>query len=85
MIVQDLKREKEIFRLVQKVLDKIKDPLSLANRSIEVMASAGIAFYPGDGKTPDVLLRNADLAMYRAKELGGNQGVDHSLRTISRA
>ena len=47
-------------------------PRRIENEEITVSASVGIAMYPGDGETVDALLRNADAAMYHAKERGRN-------------
>lgn len=66
-------KEKEIEKIARKLLNIFKKPFKLTKRDIIIGASAGIALYPRDGKTPEMLLRNADLAMYRAKNLGGNQ------------
>jgi hypothetical protein len=46
------------------------EPLTIGNMPIVVSASIGIALYPEDGHDPESLLRNADSAMYRAKEAG---------------
>lgn len=66
-------KEKEVEKIARKLLDVFKKPFKLTKRDIVIGASAGIALYPRDGKTPEMLLRSADLAMYRAKGLGGNQ------------
>jgi len=42
-------------------------PVTVAGHSVQVAASIGIGLYPSDGADASVLLRNADLAMYRAK------------------
>ena len=48
------------------------EPFTLDGHDIYVTASLGIAVYPGDGSEPEELLKNADTAMYRAKEQGHN-------------
>ncbi|MBX9786103.1 MAG: EAL domain-containing protein [Alphaproteobacteria bacterium] len=73
VVVNNLKRETEIEKISKKILNTFKKPFTIANRKITIGVSAGITFYPNDGKTADTLLRNADLAMYRSKSLGGNQ------------
>ncbi len=73
VVVNNLKRESEIEKISKKILSTFEKPFKIANRKITVGVSAGITFYPNDGKTADTLLRNADLAMYRSKALGGNQ------------
>lgn len=78
VVVKNLKRETEIEKISKKILNAFKKPFNIANRKITVGVSAGITFYPNDGKTADTLLRNADLAMYRSKALGGNQAQLYS-------
>ena len=53
--------------LAKKILAAIKKPMLVAGQSIEVSASLGIALFPEHGNTAEVLLRNADAAMYEAK------------------
>src|SRR5207247_4964594 len=50
-------------------------PFLLNGREISVTVSIGIAVSPADGEDPETLLRNADIAMYRAKEIGRNTYV----------
>src|SRR6185503_5139179 len=50
----------------------IGQPITIAKRKLHVSGSIGIAHYPQDGREPEALLRSADRAMYRAKELGRN-------------
>ncbi len=64
----------EAIRVIaENLLKTMHTPIKIMNHEIVVSASIGIAIYPFDGTTPDKLIRNADMAMYRAKELGGNQ------------
>jgi diguanylate cyclase (GGDEF)-like protein/PAS domain S-box-containing protein len=66
-----LESEQEALHVAQRVLDAVSEPMSLrGHRNTVVTASAGIAIASGAGITPDALLRDADLAMYRAKEAG---------------
>ena len=51
----------------------MQDKISIANTDLFVTFSIGISNFPQDGDTPTILLRNADTAMYKAKELGKNQ------------
>jgi diguanylate cyclase (GGDEF)-like protein len=53
----------------------LSEPFPVARASAFVSASAGIALYPGDGKSAEELLRHADLAMYKAKQDGRGQVV----------
>ncbi|HEN5663219.1 TPA: EAL domain-containing protein [Legionella pneumophila] len=59
--------------IAKKILDTFNESLRIADRDIIMSASLGVSIYPQDGSNVEELLRNADLAMYRAKALGGNQ------------
>ncbi|MGF1613991.1 MAG: putative bifunctional diguanylate cyclase/phosphodiesterase [Gammaproteobacteria bacterium] len=54
----------------RKILEVFTRPFFLEGHEVVVTASVGVAIYPGDGEDPHVLLRNADAALYRAKEQG---------------
>jgi diguanylate cyclase (GGDEF)-like protein len=58
--------------IAQEILVALARPFQLAGQQIYISASAGIGIYPVDGKDPDTLLKNADTAMYCAKESGRN-------------
>lgn len=73
IVIPKLKSEKEIEIITTKLLSLFEKPFKVADRDIVIGASVGITLYPRDGKSADILLRNADLAMYRAKAMGGNQ------------
>lgn len=53
--------------LAKKILTAIRKPMAVAGQSIEVSASLGIALFPQHGNSAELLLRNADAAMYEAK------------------
>ena len=63
----------EAVQIAQKIITVIAQPMSLKGHSVQVGCSVGVAVYPLQGETEDTLLRHADLSMYHAKELGGNQ------------
>ena len=52
----------------RRILKALSEPLTLEGREITVTGSIGIAMFPADGDDPESLLKNADIAMYRAKE-----------------
>ncbi|MDQ0915854.1 bifunctional diguanylate cyclase/phosphodiesterase [Paenibacillus sp. V4I5] len=56
----------------EKIIQQLEAPFQIDGRNIFVSTSIGISLYPIDGEDPEVLLKNADQAMYRAKERGGN-------------
>jgi diguanylate cyclase (GGDEF)-like protein/PAS domain S-box-containing protein len=59
--------------LAMRLLDALEQPFNILGRSTSVSASIGVTLYPGDGTAAEELLRNADLAMYRAKGSGRKQ------------
>jgi diguanylate cyclase (GGDEF)-like protein/PAS domain S-box-containing protein len=70
VLVTGIKDPNDLLRLAQKLHTTIKAPVEVAGRELSVSASIGVGLFPQDGETAEQLLRNADLAMYRAKELG---------------
>jgi len=60
----------EAGKAADRLLTELSRPLTIRGRDFQPRASIGIALYPGDGATPEELLKNADTAMYRAKEDG---------------
>ena len=72
ILMLDIRQTENLSIIAQKVLAAVARPVQIDGRTLEVTASIGIACYPEDGDDPEVLLRNADNAMYRAKELGLN-------------
>ena len=62
----------EVQEMVYAILNIFQDPIHIDGKDIHITCSIGIALYPLDGISADVLLKNADTAMYKAKELGKN-------------
>jgi len=57
----------------QRVVGAFSHPFSISRRDLITTASVGAALYPEDGRTPQTLLRNADIAMYQSKQGGRNR------------
>lgn len=70
LLVQNLDRVEDVARVAQKLLYAVKRPFTIADQELFVSVSVGISLYPLDGTDPETLLKNADTAMYRAKEQG---------------
>jgi diguanylate cyclase (GGDEF)-like protein/PAS domain S-box-containing protein len=58
--------------VAQKILDSVIQPYYLENHELHISSSIGISFFPNDGTSAEILMKNADVAMYRAKDLGRN-------------
>lgn len=73
VVLEELENTEQARAEVAALLACVRGPVQLQGRSISISASAGIAFITGRVHTPEDLLRDADLAMSRAKELGKNR------------
>ncbi len=71
ILLGELAGEDDVGPVARKVLEHLTLPYQLGARDLTVTASLGISLYPRDGQDAETLLRNADVAMYRAKEEGG--------------
>ncbi|MDB5924374.1 MAG: hypothetical protein JWN13_3310 [Betaproteobacteria bacterium] len=72
LILNDQTKEDVIFRAMQRILGKVSEPMTIGDQELCITCSAGVSIYPQDGADVDTLLKNADAAMYRAKERGRN-------------
>ena len=72
VIVEDFDDPSVLGRIAQKLLDAIQQPFEIESHDIFVTSSIGIAVYPDDSDDPEELLKHADVAMYRSKDLGRN-------------
>lgn len=73
LAIPGLKNPEDSAAIAQKILSSFNRPFHIATREINIVASMGISVYPSNGKTATTLLKNADIAMYEAKEKGGSQ------------
>ncbi len=71
VLIQILGRIEDGGRIAQKMLDSLQAPLVAGGREFAITGSVGVSMFPVDGTDGEVLIRNADTAMHRAKELGG--------------
>ena len=72
IILSDLRHPEDAVQVAQKILEAAEVPMMIGGMNIELSTSIGIAVFPTDGHDVETLLRNADSAMYRAKESGRN-------------
>ncbi len=73
ILLPDVHGEQDASQIAQKVLERVAAPFVVHGEELHVTASLGVAVYPTDGVDAETLIRNADGAMYRVKERGGNR------------
>jgi diguanylate cyclase (GGDEF)-like protein len=66
--------------VVTKMQQRLSQPYQIDGFEIRMSASLGVVFYPGDGRTPDQLLKRADDALYRKKAARGGASITRSIR-----
>lgn len=68
LVIGELSGPKDGALVAQKILSAVSEPFLLDGHEFSLSASIGISLYPMDGEDVETLLKNADIAMYRAKE-----------------
>ncbi len=86
VILEDLHDRDEATSVAHKVLGALAKPLALEKQQFAVTASAGLTVYPEDSRNIETLLKNADTAMYYAKDKGKNnlQSYTPQMTTLKR-
>ena len=72
-LIENLGASAGLDQLAQKILDAMAQPLQLEHGELVVSVSIGVAVWPKDGRDAATLMRNADAALYRAKNEGRNR------------
>ncbi len=72
VIIEGIEQVEKITTVARNILDVLQQPVQVSNKNVNVGASIGVAMYPQDGTNFGSLLKNADTAMYRAKDCGRN-------------
>ncbi|MDX9834495.1 MAG: EAL domain-containing protein [Desulfobulbus sp.] len=71
ILLPEISKAEDAGLVAQRILDALVKPMQLAGHDINVSASIGIAVFPEDGQGAETLLKNADMAMYFAKQESG--------------
>ncbi len=73
LMISDMEQENDIIGITETIMAQFSLPFELKGQEFFITASAGIAMCPEDGADTEKLIKNADIAMYSAKEMGKNQ------------
>jgi len=73
ILLPNIKRLSGIYKLCDRILNTHLNNIIIEGQELHITASIGISLFPQDGINPDVLIKNADAAMYKSKDLGKNQ------------
>ena len=72
LLLPELTQANDAATIAQKTIEAFQEPFAFDGHKLSITTSIGIALYPDDGEQVDILLINADIAMYQAKEKGRN-------------
>ncbi|MEA3546904.1 MAG: EAL domain-containing protein [Thermodesulfobacteriota bacterium] len=72
ILLEDVRNEERAVKVAGQIYESISKPFHLKTHDFFLTVSIGITFCPGDGQDPETLLKNSDIAMFRAKQRGGN-------------
>ncbi len=75
IMVTNISKMEDLKRVTDRIMHVFEDYMSVQDIEYYMTASAGVAVYPIDGEDPETLIKNADIAMYRAKIGGKNQCI----------
>ena len=72
IVLGNQRDEESITEVLQRILNSVSQPWLMDERELNITCSLGVSRYPEDGEDVETLLKNADSAMYKAKEVGRN-------------
>ena len=72
ILIEEIEDASDIDQVISKVLNVFKEEVVIYQHSFKLSASIGVAIYPDDGRNIEDLIKNADTAMYQAKDAGRN-------------
>jgi diguanylate cyclase (GGDEF)-like protein len=72
LILPEMQQPEDAIQTAERILEALSTPFHLEGYQVDITTSIGIAFYPDDGDDVNTLVKKADIAMYKAKDKGGN-------------
>ncbi len=72
LILPEMKEQQDAIQTAERILEALSTPFLLEGFEVNITTSIGISFFPDDGEESKMLIKNADIAMYKAKDKGGN-------------
>lgn len=85
LLITDVKKAESVAMIAQKILQNILQVIVIKGQEIYITTSIGISLFPYDGQSLQVLMKNADLALYRSKEHGRNNYQFYTLEMTGKA
>lgn len=85
LLLEDVRSAEYVGKVAEKVIDAMSKPYSIETTEVTISPSIGVSLYPADGRDGDMLIRNADAAMYHAKKLGRNNFQFYSVEMNAEA
>ncbi|MHB1420445.1 MAG: putative bifunctional diguanylate cyclase/phosphodiesterase [Bacillota bacterium] len=73
ILLQGVNENQQIIDVAERIIESLNRPVNILGYEFYLTVSIGISIYPSDGDNLDALVKNADSAMYRAKEQGRNK------------
>ncbi|MYL51424.1 EAL domain-containing protein [Halobacillus litoralis] len=73
ILLPTIDREEGAVKCAKRILEAFNDPFVIGGHEISIKTSIGISLFPENGDTVETLIKHADVAMYKAKDLSGNQ------------
>jgi diguanylate cyclase (GGDEF)-like protein len=84
VILRQVVESAAVAAVADRIIQSLQMPVSIGGKDHQVRASIGITLFPDDGAALDDLMRNADLAMYRAKDMGRGAAVFYEPKMAAR-
>ena len=85
IIVTDVTKSEAVAIIANKILDSVMQAVVVKGQELYITTSIGISLYPFDGQNMQTLMKNADLALYRAKDFGKNNYQFYTSEMTSKA